>query len=120
MNLRDKVLRQAARQPAVFAVVAFLIVIIFFVMNQSAIKRESEIKANGASENYSELNNTAKAYAGMIASYESVQRGVAEDKRYMVMSVISPLFKNTNVGFITVHEMDGYVLARAHWPDVFS
>ncbi|MFA6449459.1 MAG: methyl-accepting chemotaxis protein [bacterium] len=120
MNLRDKVLRQAARQPAIFAAVTILIVLFFSILNQQTINRENRIKAASAEANYNELKMTAKAYAGMIASYESVQRGVAEDKRYLVTAVISPLFKNTKVGFITVHEIDGYVLARAHRPDDFS
>ncbi len=120
MNLRDKVMRQTTRQPAIFAILTIVIIIIFFVLNSLTIKRENEIKSKSAKTNYSELASQAGAVAGMIASYESVQRGVAEDKRYLVTPVIAPLFKNTKVSLITVHDIDGFVLAKAHRPDDFS
>ena len=63
MNLRDKVMRQTTRQPAIFAILTIVIIIIFFVLNSLTIKRENEIKSKSAKTNYSELASQAGAVA---------------------------------------------------------
>jgi len=104
----------------IFAGVSLVIVVAFFVMIQKSIVRESEIKTRGIRTNYEDLKSQTRAYAEMIASYNDVQRGVANDERNLVTRVITPLFKNTGVDIITVHEKDGYVIAKGQEPDVFA
>lgn len=120
MNIRERVLIQATRPPAIFAGIAVAIVIVFYFTNQYTISNDNRLKARSVRTNYEEIKANTRAYATMIASYSDVQIGVTTEKRFFVTRVIAPLFKNTRVDLITVHEQGGFIIAKAHEPDVFG
>lgn len=120
MNIRQRVLHQATRPPQIFAGITIAIVIIFYFTNQYTILQDNRVKALSIRTNYNEIKAITRAYATMIASYSDVKLGVTTEKRFFVTRVITPLFENTRVDLITVHEQGGFIIAKAHEPDVFG
>ncbi|HPI77389.1 MAG TPA: hypothetical protein PLK80_11715, partial [bacterium] len=120
MNISARVFRSSIIPPVAIAAASLFIVIVFFWMNQSTIQRENRIKASSAKSNYEDLKRGSMAFATMISSYNDVRLGVDDSRRHLVLGVITPLFKNMNVDIITVHERDGFVIAKGHAPDVFA
>jgi methyl-accepting chemotaxis protein len=121
VSIRKRVLIQATRPPKILAGIAITIVLCFyFVTNFFTIAHENGLKAESALTNYNEIKNSTFAYATMIASYSDVQLGVMNEKRHFVMRVITPLFESLHVDIITVHENDGFVIAKGHDPNTFG
>ena len=114
MNISARVFRSSIIPPVAIAAASLFIVIVFFWMNQSTIQRENRIKASSAKSNYEDLKRGSMAFATMISSYNDVRLGVDDSRRHLVLGVITPLFKNMNVDIITVHERDGFVIAKGH------
>jgi len=120
MNLRDRVFRNTIVYPVIFAVLTAVVIIVFQVMNLKTIERENRNKAESVEMIYRDAGASVRSYAAMLASYVDIQRGAATDKRHFVSGVTTPIFDNIDVSFLTVHDADGYVLARGHNSDIFG
>ena len=114
MSLKNKVYSDALFSPFVFTGMLFGLMIVIFITNQAAIHRQNTARAVGLVKIFEDFQNRTQSSAAMIAGTRDVQEGAERDKRAQIKAVIDPLFKSLNVGLLTVHEKDGYVIAKGH------
>lgn len=120
MSIQEKLYSFAIRPLMVFVGLVIVMMGLFYWASHGAMVRETENKAKSMKQMCDQARDRSKAYAQLIASSIDVQRGAAEDQRHFAMRIITPLLKNLKLDLITVHEKDGYVLAKAHDPDHFG
>ena len=120
MSLKKKVFSDAIFPPIVFTIMLLALMFVIGFTNQAAINRQNKTRAASMESIYQDFQSRTRSYAAMIANSRDVREGCASAKRASVRSVITPLFESLDVGLITVHEFDGYVIARAHNPVKFG